>query len=264
MSTPTATPRTDDEETPLITNHRVSAETYKRMVDLARELETELACEKENRNHLIEKGAKLETELAAAKSECERLKAMGSWLHTCIHHTDDQRTRAERCPVCATIERDRLRAENSTLRAAQKACEACDEPTAFEVRQLRDEVERLKGALALGQENCDDIYNDMRKERTELTARAERAEAMLAEWSVLNLWGGTPEIIHEFIKGQQNRIHHCQDLEAALAEAVDGEINGGSIFDKLLVVHIPRLPVGYRVGQPVKVILPAIDAAMKP
>ena len=69
MSTPTATPRTDDEETPLITNHRVSAETYKRMVDLARELETELACEKENRNHLIEKGAKLETELAAAKAE---------------------------------------------------------------------------------------------------------------------------------------------------------------------------------------------------
>jgi len=33
---------------------------------------------------------------------------------------------------------------------------------------------------------------------------------------VLNLWGGTPEIIHEFIKGQQNRIHHCQDLEAEL------------------------------------------------
>ena len=73
MNPPTATPRTDDEETPLITNHRVSAETYKRMVDLARELKTELACEKENRNHLIEKGAKLETELAAAKGECERL-----------------------------------------------------------------------------------------------------------------------------------------------------------------------------------------------
>jgi len=128
---------------------------------------------------------------------------------------------------------------------------------------LRAEVERLKGALALGQENCDSIYNDMREERTELTARAERAEAALAEWSVLNLWGGTPEIIHEFIKGQQNRIHHCQDLEAELAEAVDGEINGGSIPDTLLVIHVPRSPVGYRVGQPVKVILPAIDAAMK-
>ena len=101
-------------------------------------------------------------------------------------------------------------------------------------------------------------------QRDAAVARAERAEAMLAEWSVLNLWGGTPEIIHEFIKGQQNRIHHCQDLEAELAEAVDGEINGGSIPDTLLVIHVPRSPVGYRVGQPVKVILPAIDAAMKP
>jgi DNA repair exonuclease SbcCD ATPase subunit len=44
--------------------------------------------------------------------------------------------------------------------------------------------------------------------------RAERAEAEIAEWSVLNLWGGTPEIVHEFIKGQQARIHRCQDLEA--------------------------------------------------
>jgi hypothetical protein len=50
----------------------------------------------------------------------------------------------------------------------------------------------------------------------EQQARAERAEAELADWSVLNLWGGTPEIVHEFIKGQQTRIHHCQDLEAEL------------------------------------------------
>jgi hypothetical protein len=51
--------------------------------------------------------------------------------------------------------------------------------------------------------------------------------------------------------------------EAALTEAIDGVIDGGSIPDTLLVIHIPRSPVGYRVGQPVKVILPAIDAAMK-
>jgi hypothetical protein len=41
-------------------------------------------------------------------------------------------------------------------------------------------------------------------------------EAERADWSVLNLWGGTPEIVHEFIKGQQNRIHYCQNLEAEL------------------------------------------------
>ena len=55
MSTPTATPRTDDEETPLITNHRVSAETYKRMVDLARALETELAAERAKANARAER-----------------------------------------------------------------------------------------------------------------------------------------------------------------------------------------------------------------
>jgi cell division protein FtsB len=51
---------------------------------------------------------------------------------------------------------------------------------------------------------------------TEIVNRAELAEAELADWSVLKGWGGTPEIIHEFIKGQQTRIHHCQDLEAEL------------------------------------------------
>jgi len=90
--------------------------------------------------------------------------------YTCTHHNDQQRAA---CPVCLvtalTAERDRnvshrlerekaeaertdaiyqracevereLRAENATLRAAQKACEACDEPTAFEVRKLRAEL----------------------------------------------------------------------------------------------------------------------------
>lgn len=88
-------------------------------------LETELACEKENRNHLIEKGAKLETELAAAKAECKRLY------------------------------------ESS--------------PTALDA----------------------------------LTAELTRLRA-----------------------------------EAALTEAIDGVIDGGSIPDTLLVVHVPRSPVG--------------------
>jgi hypothetical protein len=89
--------------------------------------------------------------------------------YTCTHHNDAERTA---CPVCLVAaltaerdqlradcenetkwaahylaesiavkgERDQLRAENATLRAGQKACEACDEPTAFEVRQLRAEL----------------------------------------------------------------------------------------------------------------------------
>ena len=87
---------------------------------------------------------------------------------------------------------------------------------------LRAEVERLKG-LASWANTCIH-HNDAERARYGhvclvcTSTRAEKAEAALAEWSVLNLWGGTPEIIHEFIKGQQNRIHHCQDLEAECLE----------------------------------------------
>jgi len=98
----------------------------------------------------------------ALRAEVERLNALGSWAHTCIHHTDAERKAWVACPCCAN-------------------------------------------------------------------ARAAHAEAALAEWSVLNLWGGTPEIIHEFIKGQQNRIHHCQDLETELAHlraAIDAAMKG--------------------------------------
>jgi hypothetical protein len=50
----------------------------------------------------------------------------------------------------------------------------------------------------------------------ENAARAERAEAELATWHSLRLWGTTPEIVNEFIKGQQARIHAAQDIEAEL------------------------------------------------
>jgi hypothetical protein len=55
-----------------------------------------------------------------------------------------------------------------------------------------------------------ETLNKLERERDE--AREE-----LSEWRILNGWGGTPEIIHDFIKGQQTRIHHAQDLEEELA-----------------------------------------------
>ena len=56
----------------------------------------------------------------------------------------------ERELTALTAERDQLRAENATLRAAQKACEACDEPTAFEVRQLRAVFPQICAAIGNG------------------------------------------------------------------------------------------------------------------
>jgi hypothetical protein len=89
------------------------------------------------------------------------LKALGSWTHTCIHHTDIERKAGVACPVCATAELTRLRAE------------------------------------------------------------------------------------------------------AALAQVVNGTIDGGSIDEKFTMIHVPVSPFGYRVGQLVKVILPTLDSAGK-
>jgi hypothetical protein len=43
----------------------------------------------------------------------------------------------------------------------------------------------------------------------------EAIEAMeeLNEWRTLMSWGGTPEIINDFIKGQQSRIYAAQEAE---------------------------------------------------
>jgi len=112
MNTPTPTPRTD-------------AATYPADC-LGKTLVTNRDCSRA-----------LETELVTLTG-----------AYTCTHHNDAERTA---CPVCLvtalTAEREQLRAENSTLRAAQKACEACDEPTAFEVRQLRAELATERARL---------------------------------------------------------------------------------------------------------------------
>ena len=54
----------------------------------------------------------------------------------------------------------------------------------------------------------------------------ELAEAReeLSEWRTLRSWGGTPQIIDDFIKGQQSRIHAAQDAEKqrdTLADALE-------------------------------------------
>jgi len=51
----------------------------------------------------------------------------------------------------------------------------------------------------------------------ELTTAREK----LSEWSILNGWGGTPEIINDFIKGQQTRIHYAQNLDEELTAVTE-------------------------------------------
>ena len=63
-------------------------------------------------------------------------------------------------------------------------------------------------------------------------ARAEKAEAELKEWSLLNLWGGTPEIIHAFVKGQQARIHAAQDVEGELESTKERALTLANSLDQ--------------------------------
>jgi len=46
---------------------------------------------------------------------------------------------------------------------------------------------------------------------------ARQIERELSDWKSLSLWGGTPEHIHDFIKGQQARIHAAEEIENKLA-----------------------------------------------
>ncbi len=69
-----------------------------------------------------------------------------------------------------------------------------------------------------------------RQLESELTA----ARAELAEWRILNGWGGTPEIINDFIKGQQTRIHHAQDLETELTAVTEQRDRLAEALKKLL------------------------------
>ena len=113
----------------------------------------------------------------------------------------------ERLRFAADADRRRLRAELAVAENwVEHHSKHADDLIAENVK-LRADLERFTGHGLL---DCHAICD----QRDAAIARAERAEAALADWSLLNTWGGTPEIIHEFIKGQQHRIHYCQDLEA--------------------------------------------------
>ena len=68
--------------------------------------------------------------------------------------------------------------------------------------KLQKELEEAKEPFKI-------FYN----ERSKLEKERDEARDALKEWQTLCLWGGTPEHIHDFIKGQQTRIHEAQDIE---------------------------------------------------
>ena len=125
----------------------------------AERAEAELACEKENRNHLIEKGAKLETELAAAKAECKRL----------INQRDNLlkplRARAEDRADAADEKVERLTSENEKLTIER---DALANGSAIEIARLRAELAVAKNWVEHHSKHADDLIAENVKLRADL------------------------------------------------------------------------------------------------
>ena len=144
MSTPT--PITDEAWSSAFNAEDFSASSVARSMRVfSRKIEIELAaaneaCRVASEDALLMRDD-LYKQLAAATTERDH------WQKIAVSASREREHNAN-VAQAMTAERDQLRAENATFRAAQKACEACDEPTSFEVRQLRARVERAEAALA--------------------------------------------------------------------------------------------------------------------
>ena len=129
----------------------------------------------------------LETELAAAKAECEGLRADGAASAFIDMSVRASNAETELACLRAEVERLKDHAFDKDGTPWKTVCgwwakkyDAVENSKAIAIaraERAEAEVERLKGALALGQENCEAIYNEMREQRTELTALLSRAEA---------------------------------------------------------------------------------------
>ena len=187
MNTPTPTPRPALKATGMRRRH-------------ARCLETELAALTTERDRLraeLEKvyalvtpvgfdlpGGIFETAQACTelRAEVERLNAIGSWSHTCMHHNDKQRTECSVCLVTTlTAERDQLRAELSD-QAARFHDEIVSRQGTVRANQELDlkELNHFRAELAAEREKVTMLLSDAYALTKNWHDRAERAEAELA------------------------------------------------------------------------------------
>ena len=74
---------------------------------------------------------------------------------------------------------------------------------------LRAVAQRLERERNGARELAEAFHRD----QVTLLLERDKLQEELMEWRPLCLWGGTPEYIHEFIRGQQTRIHEAQDIE---------------------------------------------------
>ena len=139
--------------------------------------------------------------------ECRVLKAALDGLQ---HPYIESRKRM----AALETELDKLRAQIGTPPDGSHPDEQIPRAGTWHQERLNwiSEIETARAYIA----KCETQIKERASMMRDVMRERDKAEAELKEWSLLNLWGGTPEIIHNFVKGQQARIHAAQDVEAEL------------------------------------------------
>ena len=77
-----------------------------------------------------------------------------------------------------------------------------------------------------------EVITDLILENKKLKQERDEAREEIKEWKTLCLWGGTPEHIHGFIRGQQSRIQHLECERDEAREKIERQADIGCSFQK--------------------------------
>jgi hypothetical protein len=157
-------------------------------------------------------------------------------------------------------QRDQLRAELSAAKLLLNEETDCAEAVEAAIVRQYARAERAEAELGKLEElhGCSQgMVVHWCAHAAERSQGLDQARAELATWHSLRLWGTTPEIVHEFIKGQQARIHAAQDIEAELA-ADRARLDW--LRDNVEEIYSNEYGIVYLCGDNIRA---GIDAAMK-
>ena len=109
---------------------------------------------------------------------------------------------------------------------ADAGAELIADSEARAVEPWRTQVEELRGALALGQENCDDVFDDLREERDQLRAEVERLKADGAASVFVNMASraSRAETDRNNLRADLDAIKAILTEEKARAERAEAEL----------------------------------------
>ena len=101
---------------------------------------------------------------------------------------------------------------------------------AQQLERERDEARRKLNKLdVISIHSC---HNECQRPICVLRRERDEARVDLQEWKTLCLWGGTPEHIHDFIKGQQTRIRHLECERDEAREVLRAVIKTGKRLER--------------------------------